>query len=63
MVSTVVSPVIPEVQASGSSFSALGIKGAVVIRPRNAEFTPPYADPLTVRNKLIAARLNICDLH
>jgi len=61
------------VQASDSSLSVLRINGAVVIRPRNG-VTPPYADPLTERelevislvaegqsNKLIAARLNICE--
>lgn len=74
MVSTLASPVLPEVQASDSSLSVLRINGAVVIRPRNAGVTPPYADPLTERelevislvaegysNKLIAARLNICE--
>ena len=74
MVSTVASPVKPnEVQASDSSLAVLRINGAVVIRPRNG-VTPPYADPLTERelevislvaegqsNKLIAARLNICE--
>ena len=75
MVSTVASPVKPnEVQASDSSLAVLRINGAVVIRPRNAGGTLPYADPLTDRelevislvaeghsNKLIAARLNICE--
>ncbi len=68
------SPVKPnEVQASDSSLAVLRINGAVEIRPRNG-VTPPYADPLTERelevislvaegqsNKLIAARLNICE--
>jgi len=68
------SSVIPnEVQASDSSLAVLRINGAVVIRPRNG-VTPPYADPLTERelevtslvaegysNKLIAARLHICE--
>ncbi len=62
-----------EVQASDSSLAVLRINGAVVIRPRNG-VTPPHADPLTERelevislvaegysNKLIAARLNICE--
>jgi len=75
MVSTVASPVKPnEVQASDSSLAVLRINGAVVIRPRNAGVTPPYADPLTERelevislvaegysNKLTGARLNICE--
>ncbi len=74
MVSTVASLVMPEVQASDSSLSVLRITGAVVIRPRNAGVAPPYADPLTERelevislvaeghsNKLIAARLHICE--
>ena len=74
MVSTVASPVKPnEVQALESSLAVLRINGAVVIRPRNG-VTPPHADPLTDRelevislvaegysNKLIAARLNICE--
>ncbi len=69
------SPVTPDqVRASDSSLSVLRINGAVVIRPRNAGVTPPYADPLTERemevlslvaegysNKLIAARLHICE--
>ncbi len=62
-----------EVPASDSSLAVLRINGAVVIRPRNG-VTPPHADPLTERelevislvaegysNKLIAARLNICE--
>ena len=75
MVSTVASLVKPdEVQASDSSLSVLRINGAIVIRPRNAGGTLPHADPLTERelevislvaeghsNKLIAARLNICE--
>ncbi len=74
MVSTVASPVKPnEVQATDSSLAVLRINGAVVIRPRNG-VTPPDADPLTERemevislvagghsNKLIAARLHICE--
>jgi len=62
-----------EVPASDSSLAVLRINGAVVIRPRNG-VTPPHADPLTERelevislvaegysNKLIGARLNICE--
>ena len=74
MVSTVASPLRPnEVQALDSSLAVLRINGAVVIRPRNG-VTPPDADPLTERemevlslvaegysNKLIAARLHICE--
>ena len=74
MVSTMASPLTSEVQASDSSLSVLRINGAVVIRPRNSGVTPLNADPLTERemevlslvaegysNKLIAARLHICE--
>ena len=74
MVSTVASPVKPnEVQALDSSLAVLRINGAIVIRRRNGG-TLPHADPLTERelevislvaeghsNKLIAARLHICE--
>ncbi len=74
MVSTMVSPITSEVQDSDSSLSVLRINGAIVIRPLNSRITPPNADPLTERemevlslvaegnsNKLIAARLHICE--
>ena len=45
MVSTVRFPILPIVQASDSWFSVLRISGAIVIRPRNNNVTPPNADP------------------
>lgn len=73
MVTSAQLPVVRRNQVT-DLLNILHINGAIVIRPKQADNTPPDADPLTEReleilslvaegcsNKMIAERLSICE--